>query len=134
MVCRGCKRFAAEVVSWNRFDDAAKHAVWQRLLMLRDQVVAGRLEVIDRTLLEAQLKQHRIPFLTEDSDASRAYLLLRRGARHMVALEPYGLSALAPYDTLTPLALRDLVDADYQQLSEAHFERYFGLQDLAGPA
>ncbi len=130
LVCRGCKRFADEVVSWNRFDDAAKHAVWQRLLMLRDQVVAGRLEVIDRALLEAQLKQHRIPFLSEDSDASRAYLLLRRGARHMLTLEPYGLRALVPFDALTPLALRDLVDADYQRLSEAHFERYFVVPDL----
>lgn len=131
-VCRGCKRFAHEIVAWNRYDDRAKDAVWQRLLMLRDQVVAGRVEVVDRTLLEAQLQRHRIVFAAADSDASRVWLLLHRGARHMGSLAPYGLRALVPFDTLSPLALRDLIDSDYQRLSEAHYERYFAALTALG--
>ena len=30
-VCRGCKRFAHEVVGWNRFSDAQREIVWERL-------------------------------------------------------------------------------------------------------
>lgn len=132
LICRGCKRFAHEIVAWNRYDDATKDAVWQRLLMLRDQVVAGRIEVVDRQLLEAQLVQHRIVFAAEDSDASRVWLLLWRGARHMGSLSPYGLRALPPFDVYSPLALRDLIDRDYQRLSEAHYERYFAVLSAMG--
>ncbi|MCC5871471.1 MAG: DUF1289 domain-containing protein [Gammaproteobacteria bacterium] len=132
LVCRGCKRFAHEIVAWNRYDDAAKDAVWQRLLMLRDQVVAGRIEVLDRELLEAQLRQHRIVFAAADSDASRVWLLLQRGARHMRSLAGYGLRAIAPFDAMSPLALRDLIDSDYQRLSEAHYERYFAVLPATG--
>ena len=132
LVCRGCKRFAHEVVDWNRYGAEAKDAVWQRLLMLRDQVVAGRIEVIDRSLLAEQLQRHRIPFSRQDSDASRVWLLLRRGSRHMGALAPYGLRALPPHHERTPLELRDLIDADYQRLSEAHYERYFVLPQPSG--
>lgn len=132
LVCRGCKRFAHEIVAWNGYDDAAKDAVWQRLLTLRDKVVAGRVEVIDRQLLEAQLLRHRVVFAEADSDASRAWLLLRRGGRHMRSLSSYGLRALAPFDAMTPLELRDLIDADYQRLSEAHYERYFAVSKVTG--
>ncbi len=132
LVCRGCKRFAHEIVAWNRYDDEAKDAVWRRLLMLRDQVVAGRIEVADRELLEAQLGHHRIAFAATDSDASRVWLLLARGARHMRSLACYGLQAIAPFDTMSPLALRDLIDSDYQRLSEAHYERYFAVSTVEG--
>lgn len=132
LVCRGCKRFAHEIVAWNRYDDLTKDAVWQRLLVLRDQVVQGRIEVVDRRLLEAQLGQHRIVFAAADSDASRVWLLLSRGARHMRSLSPYGLRALPPFDGHAPLELRDLIDSDFQRLSEAHYERYFAVPPVTG--
>lgn len=132
LVCRGCKRFAHEIVAWNRYDDPTKDAVWQRLLMLRDQIVAGRIEVVDQHLLEVQLGHHRIMFAASDSDASRVWLLLRRGARHMRSLSCYGLRALAPFDALSALELRDLIDSDYQRLSEAHYERYFAVLTATG--
>lgn len=125
LVCRGCKRFAHEIVQWNQYDASTRDAVWQRLLQLRDQVVWGRLEVVDADLLTSQLQRHRIRISARDSHASRAYLLLRRGARHMQRLEAYGLRALPTYDSLSARELLDLIDADYQQLSEAHLERYF---------
>jgi predicted Fe-S protein YdhL (DUF1289 family) len=30
-VCRGCMRFIHEVIDWNRYNDAQKQLVWQRL-------------------------------------------------------------------------------------------------------
>lgn len=131
LVCRGCKRFAHEVVHWNRYPDQAKDAVWRRLLMLRDQVVRGRVTVIDAFRLEQQLRRHRVVFAAADSDASRVWLLLWRGARHMRDLAAYGLAAEPPCDALSPVQLRDLIDADYQRLSAAHYERYFGREQQA---
>ena len=125
MVCRGCRRFAHEIVDWNRYDEAQKRAVTGRLNQLRDQVVRGRIEVVDPERLDAQLREHRIPVDPHASPASRAYLLLRRGARHIQRLEAYGLAVRSEYAELSLVELRDLIDRDLQTLSEAHFERYF---------
>lgn len=125
MVCRGCRRFAHEIVDWNRYDDRQKRAVLDRLDQLRDQVVRGRLEIVDAARLLDQLRHHRIPFDPAISDASAAYLLLRRGARHIRRLDAYGIQVHPDYAELTVVELRDLIDRDFQALSEAHFERYF---------
>ena len=39
LVCRGCKRFAHEIISWNGFDESQREIVWSRLLELRDTCV-----------------------------------------------------------------------------------------------
>ncbi|MEJ2131069.1 MAG: DUF1289 domain-containing protein, partial [Gammaproteobacteria bacterium] len=35
LVCRGCKRYAHEVIEWNRYEPQQKREVWRRLVMLR---------------------------------------------------------------------------------------------------
>ena len=47
LVCRGCMRFAHEIVGWNGFNEAQREAVWQRLLELRDGAVRSAVEVVD---------------------------------------------------------------------------------------
>jgi predicted Fe-S protein YdhL (DUF1289 family) len=125
LVCRGCRRFAHEIIDWNRYDDDQKRAVWARLDALRDQVVAGRLRVVDEARLDEKLAEHRIPFDAQASAPSRAYLLLRRGARHIRRLDAYGLEVMPEFAHLSLPALRDLIDDDLQALSEAHHARYF---------
>lgn len=51
LVCRGCKRFAHEIVQWNAFDAEQRGAVWRRLLSLRSGAVAMVLEVRDAAAL-----------------------------------------------------------------------------------
>ena len=40
LVCRGCKRFAHEIVQWNGYDGDQQQRVWQRLKTLRDEVLS----------------------------------------------------------------------------------------------
>ena len=47
LVCRGCKRFAHEVVQWNGYDAGQQGRVWRRLHTLRDEVVGQHLQVKD---------------------------------------------------------------------------------------
>lgn len=124
LVCRGCRRFSHEIVNWNAYGDDEKRAVWARLNAFKEQVVLGRIEVVDEALLEEKLETHRIPFSGEDGHGARAYELLRRGARHMRRLEAYGLRAHPDFADLDPTALRDLIDRDLLVLAQAHYERY----------
>ena len=124
LVCRGCRRFAHEVVAWNGYDEAQKRAVLERLVRLREQGVGGRLEVVDEARLDERLRRHRIPHGAGDGPLTRAYVLLRRGASRMRRLEAYGLRARPGWEHLAPEALRDRIDADLQQLSEAHYARF----------
>lgn len=122
LVCRGCKRFLHEVVDWNRYPDAQKQAVWQRLDQLLEQVMRAHVEVIAPRLLADALRSHRI-------DAERrpaycqAYLLISRVPR-LGPLASCGI-ALLPAFIDWPLArLRDAIDEAYFVLSEAHYQRY----------
>lgn len=47
LVCRGCKRFAHEIVQWNAYDETQKSAIWDRLNALRDEVVLQQISIVD---------------------------------------------------------------------------------------
>lgn len=38
-VCRGCRRFAEEIIQWNLYDQAIKQSIWIRLDRQIDQVL-----------------------------------------------------------------------------------------------
>jgi predicted Fe-S protein YdhL (DUF1289 family) len=47
LVCRGCKRFAHEVVEWNGYDGEQRETIWQRLEGMRGQVVGRAFMIVD---------------------------------------------------------------------------------------
>ena len=60
LVCRGCKRFAHEVVGWNGFADAQRHAVWMRLNRLLAESVRAYVTVVDEQRLRSAAPE-RVP-------------------------------------------------------------------------
>nr|MBF0685218.1 DUF1289 domain-containing protein [Pseudomonas sp.] len=132
LVCRGCKRFHHEVVSWNAYDEDAKRSVWQRLEVLLVQVMIAKLEVFDAGRLRQQLELRQIRFVAEQSPYCWAYQLIARGARVIQQLEAYGVALLPEFRDWSLPALRDAIDREYFLLSEAHYERYIAPGFLAG--
>ncbi|SER47438.1 hypothetical protein SAMN04244573_03691 [Azotobacter beijerinckii] len=124
LVCRGCKRFHHEVVSWNQYDEEEKRAVWLRLETLLVQVVQAKLEVFDAQRLRCQLEQRQIRFELEQSVYCWAYRLIARGARAISQLEAYGIVLLPEFRDWELPALRDAIDREFFLLSLAHYERY----------
>jgi predicted Fe-S protein YdhL (DUF1289 family) len=55
LVCRGCKRFAHEIVQWNGYDDVQQDAVRDRLQRVRDEVLTLLLVCCDEGLLQSAL-------------------------------------------------------------------------------
>ncbi len=123
-VCRGCKRFAHEVIDWNAYTHEQRVIIAQRLEGYLSQVVQNMIEILDEKMLLAQVKHQQILFKEEQNPYCWVFDLLRSGASQITDLNVYGLS-LQPKWRNTPLTeIRDNIDRDFYALSCAYYERY----------
>ncbi len=130
LVCRGCKRFAHEIVQWNSFAENQREAVWQRLLSIREGAVRDVLSLDDEQMLRAGARSLHIREADESDPFNLAYEVLRRLQRHALDLAAVGLgirtSAAADSDLEpTASALLRRIDREYYQRSMAYYERSF---------
>jgi len=124
-VCRGCKRYAHEVIRWNGYSNEERQIIWRRLEEFRVTIVSNWLEVIDAGLLVTQLKKQKIKFNPSLHATALAYDLLRAGASQIEDLEAYGLRLLPRCQGMTLTAINEAIEKEYLTLSEAHYARYF---------
>jgi predicted Fe-S protein YdhL (DUF1289 family) len=124
-VCRGCKRYAHEVIHWNGYTQAEKRIIDQRLESFLAQIVETKLRVIDKSLLQWNLNAQQISYSKHKSPYIWAYDLLRAGASQLTDLSKYGLALDAQYLNSDLRELRLAIDAEFYILSEAHYQRYF---------
>ena len=133
LVCRGCKRFAHEIVQWNGYDATQQDAVRERLTRVRDEVLDALLICDNHSLLQAALTDAGLA----DVDAKEGqYQLLRFMVRREQSLASVGLSLAAeaagraapnhqPTPELDTLHAMQLLDAESFQRAKAHYERNF---------
>lgn len=133
LVCRGCKRFAHEIVQWNGYDATQQDAVRERLTRVRDEVLDALLICDNHSLLQVALADAGLA----DVDAKEGqYQLLRFMVRREQSLSSVGLSLApeaarraAPNHQPTPeldtLHAMQLLDAESFQRAKAHYERNF---------
>ena len=130
-VCRGCKRFAHEVIQWNSYDAEGKALINQRLADFLSQCTRNKLQVLDKVLLEQRLQEQQIRYLPHQDAYCWAYTLLKAGGSQISRAEDFGLQIDAEFRD-TPLdELRRIIDDEFFVLSEAYYERYIGLGDTA---
>ena len=142
LICRGCKRFAHEIVSWNGYTVQQQGRVWQRLEQLRDGCVEAYLTIFDESRLRDYAAGPAVPPdgspLPEGSHTlpgpgsllpgrgsllSVAYESLRQAPAD-VSLEMLGIRAVDP--TLAARSsLREAIDQEFYRRSVAHYERSF---------
>lgn len=123
-VCRGCKRFAHEVIHWNSYTNEQKSFIERRLSQFLSQCTRNKLDVLDSALLVRQLQSLKIDY-PEDRDAyCQAYCLLKAAGSQILAPADYGLEIDAEFRA-TPLdQLRQMIDQEFFTLSDAYYERY----------
>jgi len=151
LVCRGCKRFAHEIVGWNGYDREQRGAVWTRLLTLRGGATRHFVEVIDADLLTtvaadtvpaagapraaaggAARPMSAVPVARESAADPDPYLVAYEVLRQQVgAAEPLdgllsrlGLRALDPALAAVEDLLRR-IDQEFYERSMAQYERNF---------
>jgi predicted Fe-S protein YdhL (DUF1289 family) len=125
LVCRGCKRFVHEVVDWNAYNLDQKRIVDRRLSQFLAQCMANRFEVIDEERLRGQLEFQMIRYDASHPPLCWVFALLKAGASQISDTTLFGFAVLRPYQDENLKSLRDAVDEEFFELSEAHYERYF---------
>jgi len=119
MVCRGCKRFAYEVIAWNSYSADQKKLVWQRLDHLLLQVLEPKLRVIDEQLIVHSLKSHGIRFRAERPILCLAWEILRQ-MKSERDLSRFGFQLIQPQEIIKAV---EQIQQEYHSLSEAWFEK-----------
>lgn len=123
-VCRGCKRFAHEVIDWNAYTHEQRVIIAHRLENYLAQVVSNMVEVIDEKLLLEQIKHQQIPFKEEQNAYCWVFDLFRAGASQIDCLDVYGLRLHQSWRETPLTVIRDNMDRDFYALSCAYYERY----------
>jgi predicted Fe-S protein YdhL (DUF1289 family) len=129
-VCRGCKRFAHEVIHWNAYSPEQKQVIDQRLAGFLSQCVSNKLRVTDCSLLKWQLEVQQVRHTAHHDEYCWVFSLLKAGAGQIDRPADYGFEVDAAFSGLSLEQLRDLIDAEYYTLSCAHYERYIAVPDL----
>jgi uncharacterized protein len=124
-VCRGCKRFAHEIVDWNRYDESQKIAVMIRLTQLMVNVVDRYLLVIDADQLRQALDSHGLRYRQDQPPECWTYDLFRQTKGRFARLSDLGLSKLPEIESLSNHELWGQLQQEFLTISEAHYERYF---------
>lgn len=140
LVCRGCNRFAHEVVEWNAYDEDQRAVIWERLAELRDgsvtQFLSGRrVDALCEAASGVKIRDRE-----DMSDASLAYEVLRRLAMRRLPLpwgegqgtrqgkavaEGEGSREGAPTEPSSARALLLSIDREYHSRSQATYERSY---------
>lgn len=130
-VCRGCKRFAHEVIHWNSYNNEQKQLIEERLASFLSRCVRNKLQVVDVGLLETQLLAQQISYPGNRDKYCWAYCLLKSGARQITDPTDYGLMIDAEYRQTDLSELRLVIDEEYFILSDAYYERYLTAAETA---
>ena len=121
-VCKGCKRFAHEIVSWKKYSEEEREIVNNRLEEFKIKILKHRFKITDKELFSNNLDQMGINFNHSLDPLTWIFDLFRATGSQAIELERFGIESLEYFD---PKTIRDIINKELLDLSEAHHERYF---------
>jgi len=130
-VCRGCKRYAHEVIAWNGYTPEQRGSVMDRLEQFTVRVMAARCEVVDAELLLKKVREHSIRVDESADPYCWLYELLRAGRGQIRNPAVFGFRILTGYRSVSLAELFADAEKALFVLSEAHYERYVAPRGFA---
>ena len=121
-VCKGCKRFAHEIVSWTKYSQEEREIVNDRLEKFKIQILQHRFAITDKNLFESMLEEKAINFNHSLDPLTWIFDLFRAAGSQTFDLSNFGIKSLVQFN---PKTIRDEINNELLELSEAHHERYF---------
>lgn len=124
VVCRGCKRFAHEVIDWNGYSQEQRQLVVDRLDHFLQKIVANIIDIFDEEKLLQQMQYQQIQFNEHLSSSRWVYELLRNGASQIKNTEDFGFRLKPDWQRYSLEQVKQFLEQDFYTLSCAHYERY----------
>lgn len=122
-MCRGCRRFAHEIVDWNGYTEVQKASILERLKQIKHEVLSQYLIIEDKDKFEGFCRELGFGFvdLEERMYAVLAYLITKS--------ERLKISGLAVSDSLEGCSdaseLMRFLELEMFTRAQAHYERNF---------
>ena len=127
-VCRGCKRFHHEVIEWNGYTDIQKETVWNRLESLKVLIMKSNIFIENQVLLQSKLDSLKISYYDKVDPYCWVFDLIKQASQSINDLSEFGLKPLFEPD-MELVELKRLIEEELFTLSDAHYQRYFALED-----
>jgi len=124
-VCRGCKRYAFEVIQWNGYDEEAKAAVLNRIEKLVCQILENKLRIFSVPNLKSGLERAQVRYDPLLSPYCWLHNLLKKHHQQIEDIRVYGVTALPGFTELSMARLSEVIEQELLLLCEAHFDRYY---------
>lgn len=124
-VCRGCKRYGHEIISWNGYNEVQKKMIDGRLEGFLGQIVANKFNIFDLERLQWQLQLQPVKLSLHRNIHCQFFELLKAGASQMEdKLEEFGVSRRSETEGLSLREVYEAIDHEFLLLSQAHYQRY----------
>ena len=127
-VCRGCKRFHHEVIEWNGYTNVQKETVWNRLESLKVLIMKSKIFIENQVLLQSKLDSLKISYYDKVDPYCWVFDLIKQASQSINDLSEFGLKPLFEPD-VELVELKRLIEEELFTLSDAHYQRYFALED-----
>ncbi|MDC3161146.1 DUF1289 domain-containing protein [Gammaproteobacteria bacterium] len=121
-VCKGCKRFAHEIVGWTKYSEGEREIVNDRLEKFKIQILQHRFAITDKSLFESMLEEKAINFNHSLDPLTWIFDLFRAAGSQTFDISNFGIKSLVQFN---PKTIRDEINNELLELSEVHHERYF---------
>ncbi len=121
-VCKGCKRFAHEIISWPKYSENEREIINGRLEQFKIKILQNRFKIFDSELLASKLEEKAINFNHSLEPLTWIFDLFRAAGSQEFELKNYGIQSLISFD---PKVIKDEINKELLELSEAHHQRYF---------
>ena len=123
LVCRGCRRFAHEIVGWNGYTEEQKISILERLKQIKKEVVSQHLHIANHPRFEELCDE--VGFESVDLDEKKyavlAYLITKSEGLNFSGLEVKGLCE----GSLGVSKLMSILESEMYLRAQAHYERNF---------
>ena len=124
-VCKGCKRFSHEITNWGKFSTDEKAVVNSRLEQFKTTILEEKFSISDSELFESKMNEFSINFNSSLEPITWIFDLLRASSNKDLNVNDFGIEILPAFSDLSLIELRDLINQEMLQLSEAHYYKFF---------
>ena len=124
-VCKGCKRFSHEITNWGKFSTDERAVVNSRLEQFKKTILEEKFTISDSELFESKMNEFSINFNSSLEPITWIFDLLRASSNKDLNVNDFGVEILPAFSDLSLIELRDLINQEMLQLSEAHYYKFF---------